>query len=128
MLKARKILVALSDLDGKKALSAALRFAGVEPVFTSTLREAKDVLGREPVAVVFCQSELEDGNFRDILDSHEARRENVPVVVCAPFYDSKLYIDAMGCGAYDFIAYPYAHKEVDWILHGALRSAAAATA
>lgn len=128
MLKARKILVALADLDCKNALVAGLRFTGLEPIFTSTFCETRDVLSREAIAVVFCQPELEDGSFRDIIESHETSRRNVPVVVCAPFYDSKLYIDAMGCGAYDFMAYPYSHKEIDWILHGTLRGASAAIA
>ncbi len=126
MLNPRKILVALSDLAGQKSLAGALGTTGLDAVFTSTLREAREVLGKEQVAVVFCQVELEDGSFRDILDSGETSRHRVPVVVCSSFYDKDVYIDAMCRGAFDFIAYPYAKKEVDWILSGALQTSAAA--
>ncbi|MGH9326825.1 MAG: hypothetical protein ACRD2B_09105 [Terriglobia bacterium] len=126
MLKLRKILVALSDPMGQRSLAGALRTRGLDAVFTSTLREARDVMGQEQVAVVFCQVQLEDGSFRDLLDSGESRRSKIPVVVCSPFYDKDVYIDAMCRGAFDFIAYPYAKKDVDWILSGALQSAAVA--
>lgn len=126
MLNPRKILVALSDLASQRSLAGALGTKGHDAVFTSTLREAREVLGKEQVAVVFCQVELEDGSFRDILASGETVRARVPVVVCSPFYDKDVYIDAMCRGAFDFIAYPYAQKEVDWILNGALQNAASA--
>ncbi|MGH9326917.1 MAG: hypothetical protein ACRD2B_09585 [Terriglobia bacterium] len=121
MLSPVKILVALSDFEGQKSLAGALEGERLNVIFAPTLRDAKEVLGKQQVAVVFCQVELEDGNFRDILNSSE--RARAPVVVCAPAYDKEVCLDAMCQGAFDFIAFPYAKKEVDWILTCALPTA-----
>lgn len=121
-----KILLALSDSAGQRSLAGALESEPLDIIFTPTLRETREILAKEQVAVVFCQCELEDGSFRDILASGERVRSGVPVVVCSPYYDKDVYIDAMCRGAFDFIAYPYVKKEVEWILTSALQTVAPA--
>lgn len=126
MLKPLRVLVALSDFESRKSLAGALEGKGLDPVFVSTLNETRAILDRDPVAMVFCETKLKDGGFKDLLGVSNRTGPKVPVVVCAPFYDKDLYLEAMCQGAYDFIAYPYLHQEVDWILSGALHHTAAA--
>lgn len=126
MLKRQQVLVAMSDLDGRSALASTLAAKGLDPVLTSTLSETRTVLSHEPVAVVFCQNKLEDGAFSDLLG--ESAKSKIPVVVCSPSYEPGIYMDAMSKGAFDFIAYPYAQREVEWILSCALPRIAAAGA
>lgn len=122
-----RILVAVSDFESKKALARALDGKGLDPVFVSTLDESRAVLDRDPVAMVFCEAKLRDGGFKELLGAGSRPGSEVPVVVCADFYDKDLYLEAMCQGAYDFIAYPYLRQEVDWILTGALQRSSAAT-
>ncbi len=124
MPEVRHVLVALSDQDGRGAIARALAGRGLEPVFASTLAEARLVLEREPVAMIFFQEKLEDGSYRDILGDNARDAARLPVIVCSPFTDDRLYMDAMCRGAFDFVAYPYSRQEVDWIVSCALPRAA----
>lgn len=128
MPKRQQALVAVSDSDGRNALASTLAVKGLEPLFASTLEEARSILKREPVVVVFCQSQLEDGGFHDMLAGDVRGASKVPVVVCSPSYDHSLYMDAMSRGAFDFVAYPYSQHEIEWILSCALPRANAAGA
>jgi FixJ family two-component response regulator len=80
------------------------------------------------VAMIFFQDQLADGNYRDILGENARDASKLPVIVCSPFTDDHLYMDAMCRGAFDFVAYPYSRQEVDWIVNSALPRAAAAGA
>jgi DNA-binding NtrC family response regulator len=125
MLKPLQVLVAVSDAQGRRILVKALTEKGLNPLFAETLTEARKILDHQPVAMVFCETDLKDGNFKDLLFSEAGMKSKAPVVVCAQFYDKDLYMDAMGSGAFDFIAYPYARQEVDWILNGVMQRATA---
>ncbi|MGH9403944.1 MAG: hypothetical protein ACRD2P_17830 [Terriglobia bacterium] len=124
MPKRLQVLVAMSDSDGRSALASTLAARGLDAVIASTLRETRTILNHEQVAVVFCQNKLEDGAFNDLLG--EDLKGKIPVVVCSPSYEPGVYMDAMSKGAFDFIAYPYAQREIEWILSCALPHVAVA--
>ncbi len=128
MPESRHVLLALSDKDGHGVLVSTLAGMGLDPIYASTLKEARSVLTREPVAIMFCEDQLEDGTFRDILSENARGEGQVPVVVCSSSDDQRLYLDAMWRGAFDFISYPYSPKEIDWIVSCALSRAKAAGA
>jgi DNA-binding NtrC family response regulator len=72
------------------------------------------------VCLVFCESYLADGTFRDVLRIAEHTQSNVPVVVTSRVGDTGEYLEAMELGAFDFLARPYRRAEVNWILSRAL--------
>lgn len=116
-----RVLVALADPETKTAFSRALPSSGLDPVYTSSVKEARGILARESISMVFCEDRLADGNFRDMLRVMEAKQ--VPVVVTSRTDDPKEYLEAMKLGAFDFIAAPYRRAEVEWILEHALHGA-----
>ena len=124
----QQALIAMPDPKGRKSVEDVLAAKGLDPLFASNLLEIRAILSRQRVAVVFCQSQLEDGGFSELLDDTAREGFRTPVVVCSPQTDSALYIDAMSRGAFDFIAYPYSRHEVEWVLECALPRAAAAGA
>ena len=79
------------------------------------------MLAREPVQIVFCEAGLIDGTFRDVLRAVRGAGSKVPVVVASRVDDTREYIEAMGLGAFDYIACPYRHSEVERIVSSALR-------
>lgn len=121
-------LVAVPDSRGRIALTSSLAAKGIDPIFASTVRETRNILRHEDVAVVFCGSWLGDGGFEDVLAENAKLTPSVPVVVCSPSYDSGQYMDVMSRGAFDFIAFPYSGKEIDWILNSALPRSVSRTA
>ena len=57
-----EILVASSDLEGRRALSNILAKLGVDPLTSSTVRECKEIIATERVGLIFCDRLLADGN------------------------------------------------------------------
>lgn len=123
-----QILVACSDPESRQALLGVLVQCGLEPVFFSTVREARAFLSRQRVPLVVCAANLIDGTFRDILHLAEESEVKFPVVVASRRDDTDEYLEAMQLGAYDFIACPFRQSEVEWIVSHALSRTAAAAA
>jgi two-component system response regulator PilR (NtrC family) len=126
MFSRARVLVALADPASQKALTNVLPSHGAEPVFASTLREARAVLSSEPIALVVCEDHLADGNYRDLLPVARAARGDVPVVVASRIDNPEEYLEAMKLGAFDFVAAPFSRTELERIVHNALNRALAA--
>ena len=127
MVSRPQVLVACSDPDRQRTLLSVLSQCGLEPVTSSTVGEARAILARQPIALVFCAAELPDGTFRDLLRAPEAAAAKVPVVVASRVHNTGEYLEAMRLGAFDFIACPYQRAEVERIVTQALPQAMAAT-
>ncbi|MBI3661725.1 MAG: hypothetical protein HY234_01550 [Acidobacteria bacterium] len=126
MIGRTRVLIALADAASQKALTSVLPDHDVEPVFASTVREARALLAEEPVALVVCEDCLVDGSFRDLLPVARAARGDVPVVVTSRIDNPEEYLEAMRLGAFDYVAAPFSRAELDRIVHNALNRALAA--
>ena len=116
MAKAPRALVVLSDPDSQEAILQTLATCHIEPVFCSTMSEARASLSSEPADLVFCEPRFADGSFDDLLHVLSSGESRPPVIVCSRLCDPALYLDLMDRGAFDFIVYPYRTEEVRWIL------------
>lgn len=115
-----RVLIALATPEARTAISRALPTSGLDPVFTSSVRELRSILSQESVDVVICEDRLNDGDYRDVLNVMASRLRRVPVVVASHVDDTREYLEAMKLGAFDFIAAPYRRAEVEWIIEHAL--------
>lgn len=120
MMSRTRVLIALADPASRRRLSNLLPQQDVEPVFATTMREARAVLTHEPVSLVVCEDSLCDGTYRDLLPVARTRRHDVPVVVTSRVDNPEEYLEAMKLGAFDFVAEPFSRTEVDRIVHNAL--------
>ncbi len=120
---APRVLVALRDPEARNAFSRVMPTPAIEPVFASSVGETRRILQRESIALVICEDQLGDGSFREVLRDAAMQRGPVPVVVASHMDDQAEYLEAMGLGAFDFIAAPYRRAEVRWIIEHALVSA-----
>jgi DNA-binding NtrC family response regulator len=112
--------VACTDPEIRQLLFSMLKEFGVEPALSETLDDTKALLTRGEAAVAFVQPRFSDGSFRDVLGAADGQKSKVPVIICSEFYDKELYIEAMGLGAFDYLALPYRREEVAWIVNNAL--------
>src|ERR1700747_1110868 len=79
------ILVASSDLEGRRALSNILDKLGVDPLTSSSVRECKELIASERVGLIFCDRLLADGNCYDLLNASRGGRTKARVgVVSSP--------------------------------------------
>jgi len=119
-----KLLILCSDAEGRSAMERALARSPLERVFAASVVEAREVVEREPVAVVFCAQDAPDGGFRSLREAASlagaGAGARVPVVVASRCGDTAEYLEAMRAGAFDFITQPYRSEEVERIVMSAL--------
>ena len=126
MIERTRVLIALADPSSRSALANVLPLHDAEPVFVSSMREARALLASGPVGLVVCESSFVDGSYRDLLPVARAARGDVPVVVASRNDNPEEYLEAMKLGAFDFVASPFSRTELDRIVHNALNRAIAA--
>jgi len=114
-----QVLVVGSDVGNRTALVNILEECGLEPVIASNVEETGNILARRPTHVVFCEDNLPDGSFREILRLVRATRPDIQVVVSSKLGDVDQYIEAMNLGAFDFIAPPYRDADVISVIDSA---------
>jgi DNA-binding NtrC family response regulator len=114
-----KISVASSDSASRRALTTILNREGVELICTSTIRELRDIVAQENVSLVFCEGQLADGNYRDLLAACRSMKSKVRVVVTYTDWDE--YLNAMRLGAFDVIEIPYRRTDIEWVVAQAHR-------
>ena len=121
-----RVLVVSSDSENGRKLGTILSECGLDPVPASTLEEAQALLAKRDALLVFCDAELANGTFHEVLRLAEAVR--IPVVVASRVHETLQYLEAMRLGAFDFIALPYRRSEVEHIVASALHPPNAAAA
>lgn len=101
------------------SLCEALAETNVELELCSTLSELRAALERTRAEIIFCQTRLPDGTFRNLLHFLDSAEPDPAVIVCADAYDKTTYLDAMTRGAFDYVALPFEKTALDWIVGNA---------
>jgi DNA-binding NtrC family response regulator len=114
-----QVLIASSDTKKRDVLAAILVRYGVRPQITTNASGVRAAFARGPVHLVFCEDELPEGGFREVLRIANATRPAVPIVVCSRLGEIDQYLEVMEKGAFDFIISPYRCSEIEFILQRA---------
>jgi len=93
---------------------ATWRVSGV-----SSCGEALEILPVWRSAVVVCDGELPDGDWKDILEALVLLPYPPPLVVTARLADERLWGEVLHLGGYDVLAKPLDKKEVLWVVNSA---------
>ena len=117
----QKVLVISGDAEGTSVLAAFLRACGMKAIFSESVQECRGVLARGDVTLVFCDSTLKDGDYREVMRLAAASDVHPPVVVTSRLDDTSQYLEAMRLGAFDFMARPFRRSEIEWIVQNATR-------
>jgi len=119
----RRVLLVSPNSELREQLARWLKKAGLRTLCSVTVGGALQKLARAPVGLLLCEAELPDGNFRDLLRHVNRSGAAVPVVVLSPSDDCEPYLSAMRDGAFDYLAYPSPHNEMERVVHNALTEA-----
>jgi DNA-binding NtrC family response regulator len=114
-------VVVTSDLFNRRHLTDILNNHGVEPFCFSTLRECREILSERSVGLVFCDPEVSDGNYKDLLAICNSRKRRPRVVVTSPDVEPPAVKEAMQLGAFHVISSPCRPADVEWMLIQAKR-------
>jgi DNA-binding NtrC family response regulator len=115
------VLIASSDLEGRRALSNILAKIGVDSLTTSSIRECKEIMATDRVGLIFCDRLLSDGNCYDVLNASRGGKIKARIVVTSSTADWDEFLESMRLGAFDVIASPCRSTDVEWMIIQALR-------
>jgi len=115
------VLVACNHGESRCALADILAELGLEPVFASSVDEARAILMGRIIRFVLCEHTLPDGSFHDVLRALKVAGSGVPLVVCSLLGEMDEYMEAMASGAFDFIVPPFRSAELKSIVNNVFR-------
>jgi DNA-binding NtrC family response regulator len=93
-------------------LARVLSHSRWELVRARDRRQATDILPGLGPAVVVSEVALEDGTWQDVLCESAHSPCHPPVIVAANQADDYLWMEVLNGGGYNFIAMPFAEREV----------------
>jgi two-component system, NtrC family, response regulator len=120
MLQFPEVLVLSSNDTVRDSFVATLRLSGMAPATASTAAEGRLIISQRSICVVFCDEQLPDGTYHDVLHELSKIAYEVPVIVLAAFGDWAEYLKALKSGAFDYVGVPLRKTEIERILQNAL--------
>jgi FixJ family two-component response regulator len=73
--------------------------------------------------VIFTQSPVADGSWVRIADMADEANVPLSVIVVGTVPDTRFYLSIMERGAFDFVAPPFEHEPLNYVLQSAAMSA-----
>lgn len=101
-------------------LDEFLRSQGYECVTASSAPQALHRFEEQPFDVMFCDIQMPEMTGLDLLRTVKERGYDTTVVMVSALHDTRRAIDALRCGAYDYIVKPFQLDEVDFSLQRVL--------
>ena len=109
-------LLVYRNSDALRALQGELEQQGVHVVQAPSRAHARRQLDRaNPAPLVFTETHLPDGTWADILALAGRAALPVNVIVVADAVNTRLYVEAIEGGAFDFVAAPFDAEDVAYV-------------
>jgi DNA-binding NtrC family response regulator len=111
-------LLVYTDEEPVQSLSQALEKLEVVTQRAHTCQQARNLLAAtaRPPDVVFTDTTLPDGSWRELLAIGREMQVPSKIVVVARTLDPRLYVDAMEHGAFDFMLAPFANEDLAHVI------------
>jgi DNA-binding NtrC family response regulator len=116
-------VVVVSTGSNRDAVKLAMNRWSIEPLFCSGIKEVGGLLPRAGRTLIFCEEQLSDGDYRDLLRDLGRTRRALLVVISATGDLDQVYREAAALGAFEAIASPCTPADVQWIAIRALQDA-----
>ena len=114
-------VVAISDLENRRALAKILAQFGLDALCVSTVAQCHEILDKGEVAFVFSGQYFCDGDYRAILAaSHDSNAG--PCLILAASRKAAVVDQAIRLGAFDVIGIPYRPTDIEWTVIKARRN------
>lgn len=113
-------LLVSAEPDSSQRLQRELSRQSVKTRQVRTCTEAKQFIERENKPdIIFSDASMPDGTWADILKMARKEQTSAEVVVVSRLPDTKLYMDVMDGGGFDFIAPPFSQTELAHVVQSA---------
>jgi CheY-like chemotaxis protein len=114
-----KLLSVSADAEDHTVLQRMLSGLAMSVEAVSSCQEALDYLSRDHVSVIFCESSMCDGSWKDLLNQLSTGVEAPPLVVTSRLADDYLWSEVLNLGGWDVLAKPFRQQEVLYVLDSA---------
>lgn len=104
-----------------ESLTRTLRDLSVETYSAESCKEAEDLVSHWKPAIIFTGKSLVDGSWVSILNIADSADVPLSVIVVGAFPDMQLYLSTMERGAFDFVAPPFEHEPLNFVIRSAPR-------
>jgi len=101
-----RVLIVEDDLVFAKILEGFLKKKGFNPVFSTSVKSASDLIRKEHFDICLLDYRLPDGTGLDVIQLLKDAGRPYKVVVMTSFHDVRTVVQAMKMGAADFITKP----------------------
>jgi two-component system, response regulator YesN len=106
-------LLVSAEPDSSQGLQRELSRQSVKTRQVRTCTEAKQFIEREKKPdIIFSDASVPDGTWADVLRMARREKASAEVVVVSRLPDTKLYLDVMEGGGFDFIAPPFSQTQL----------------
>ena len=112
----------MAVLPGREDRAALQRIIGPcrwDPQWTGTCGEAIDVFRRARPAIVICDRDLADGDWRQLWDILGRVPKPPMFIVTSRLADDALWAEVLNVGGYDLLLKPFRAEEVIRMVHSA---------
>ena len=99
-------IVLSSDLESRRQLKRILDGRGIDTIGSSGISDCQEILASQDVALIFCDSNLADGTYRDLLRTLQLADRKIKVVVTSRLAGWEEFLEAARLGAFDMIHRP----------------------
>lgn len=111
------VVVASSNLEKRQDVAGMLFRLGIDPICVSSVAQCRELNGHNNVGLVFCDRNLKDGDYRDVLSATAASTPQRPkVVMMAELGGAGEYQQARHQGIFDVISSPCRPTDVEWMV------------
>jgi DNA-binding NtrC family response regulator len=115
------IVLVSPDLEVQQAFAGVLGLWGLAPIVASSVREAEEIVDRQPVSLVFYSDEFpEDTGMDGFIRRASRPSTKVPVVVVSRLDDWEHWVSFLRRGAFDYVLYPLSEVEIARVVKNAL--------
>ncbi len=114
-------LIVSADLEGRRKINKILEALSIDCISCSTLNQAAEVLLLQNPQLIFCDEDLPDGCYADLLVSKRPEGSPRRIVVLAGTGEWDLYLAATRRGAFDVIRSPWCPTDIELSVIRAVR-------
>jgi len=103
-----------------ESLKRTVRELSVETYTVATCQQAEKLIPRCSPDIIFTESSVADGSWISICNLAQAAELPPSVIVVGKIPDTQLYLAVMEGGAFDFVAPPFEHESLKFVIRSAV--------
>ena len=116
------VLVVDDEANMRRVLGALLKRRGYSVVDAADGEAALEVLAREKVNAVISDLKMPRMNGLELLEAARRRHARLPVILLTAYGTVGSAVEALKCGAFDFLTKPFDPEEVQQVVDKAVRT------